>query len=110
MGMDPLDIGEDRLKNVPKEFRKYVRLFRKEEEVGLLLRSKWDHTIELKLGTQLGYFKIYSINQKERAILKDYVDKNVKIGKIRKLKSEVGYLIFFVTKKDRRRRPYVDYR
>ena len=32
------------------------------------------------------------------------------MGKIRKLKSEVGYLIFFVTKKDRGRRPYINYR
>src|SRR5205809_7537433 len=110
MGIDPLDIREDRLKDVPKEFRKYVRLFRKEEEVGLPLKSKWDYTIELKLGIQLGYFKIYPINQKERAILKDYVDKNVKMGKIRKSKSEVEYLIFFIVKKDKRRRPYVDYR
>ena len=48
--MDPLNIREDLLKNVPKEFRKYIKLFRKEEKVGLLLRSRWDHTIELKLG------------------------------------------------------------
>ena len=40
IGIDPLDIREDRLKNVPKEFRKYVKLFRKEEETGLLLRSR----------------------------------------------------------------------
>ena len=40
MGIDPLDIGEDRLKDVPKEFRKYVKLFRKKEEVGLPPRSK----------------------------------------------------------------------
>ena len=49
--MDPLNIREDRLKDVLKEFRKYVKLFRKEEEVGLLLKSRWDHAIELKLGT-----------------------------------------------------------
>ena len=48
MGIDPLNTREDRLKDVPKEFRKYVKLFRKEEEVGLPLRSKWDHVIELK--------------------------------------------------------------
>ena len=51
MGMDPLDTGEDRLKDILKEFRKYVKLFRKEEEVGLPLRSKWDYAIELKPGT-----------------------------------------------------------
>ena len=40
IGIDPFDIREDRLKDVPKEFRKYVKLFRKEEEVGLPLRSR----------------------------------------------------------------------
>ena len=40
IGMDPLNTGEDRLKGIPKEFRKYTKLFRKEEEVGLPLRSK----------------------------------------------------------------------
>ena len=56
MGIDPKE-GEDRLKNVPKEFQKFTRLFRKEEEVRLPLRSRWDHVIELKLGTQLGYLR-----------------------------------------------------
>ena len=51
IGINPLNIGEDRLKDVLEEFRKYVKLFRKEEEAGLLLRSRWDHTIELKPGT-----------------------------------------------------------
>ena len=32
------------------------------------------------------------------------------MGKIRKSKSKVGYLIFFMVKKDGRRRPYIDYR
>ena len=50
------------------------------------------------------------MNQKERAILKDYIDKNIAIGKIRKSKSKAGYPIFFMIKKDGGRRPYVDYR
>ena len=40
IGIDPLNIREDRLKDIPEEFRRYVKLFRKEEEVGLPLRSK----------------------------------------------------------------------
>ena len=82
MGMDPLDTGEDRLKDILKEFRKYTKLFRKKEKVGLPPRSKWDYMIKLKPEIQLGYFKIYPINQKERAILKEYINKNVTIGKI----------------------------
>src|SRR6266516_2722367 len=108
MGINPKEKG-DRLKNVPKEFRKFTRLFRKEEEVRLPLRSRWDHIIELKLGTQLGYFKIYPINEKEREILREYIEKNIKMGKIRKSKSEVRYPIFFIIKKIGGRRPYVDY-
>ena len=109
MGIDPKEEG-DRLKNVPKEFRKFTRLFRREEEVRLQLRSRQDHVIELKPGTQLGYFKIYSINEKEREILRKYIERNIKMGKIRRSKSEIGYFIFFIIKKDRGRRPYIDYR
>ena len=32
------------------------------------------------------------------------------MGKIRRLKFEVGYLIFFIIKKDKGRRLYVNYR
>ena len=39
------------------------------------------------------------MNEKEREILKRYIKKNIKIGKIRRLKSEVGYLIFFIIKR-----------
>src|SRR2546429_6944960 len=96
--MNPEEEG-DRLKNVPKEFRKFIRLFRREEEVRLLLRSRWDYIIELKLRTQLAYFKIYLINEKEREILRKYIEKNIKMRKIRRSKSEAGYLIFFITKR-----------
>ena len=32
------------------------------------------------------------------------------MGKIRQLESKAGYPIFFIIKKDRGRRPYIDYR
>ena len=93
-----------------KEFRKYTRLFRTKDKVGLPLRSNQDHTIKLKLRTQLRYFKIYLINEKEKKILQEYIQKNLKMGKIRRTKSKVGYPIFFIGKKDGGKRPYVDYR
>ena len=36
--IDPLK-ETDRLKDIPKEFRKYIKLFRTEDKVRLLLRS-----------------------------------------------------------------------
>ena len=50
------------------------------------------------------------MNEKEKEILRKYIEKNLKIGKIRRSKSKVGYLIFFIIKKDRGRRLYIDYR
>ena len=109
MGMDPLDT-KDRLKAVPKEFRCYLKVFREEQELGLPPRSRWDHEIKLKPGTQPGCFKVYPMNEKEKEILWDYLQKNLKMGKIQRSESEAGYPIFFVRKKLGGRRPCVDYR
>ena len=49
------------------------------------------------------------MNEKEREILRKYIEKNIKMGKIRTLKFKVGYLIFFIVKKRGGRRLYVDY-
>ena len=61
--MNPKEEG-DGLKNVPKEFRKFTKLFRREEEVRLLLRSRWDYIIELKLGT-LGILNFTLLTKKK---------------------------------------------
>ena len=50
------------------------------------------------------------MNKKEREILRKYIKKNIKIGKIRRSKSKVGYLIFFIIKKIGGRRLYINYR
>ena len=49
------------------------------------------------------------MNEKEREILREYIKKNIKIGKIRRSKSKVGYPIFCIIKKLGGRRLYVDY-
>ena len=38
-GIDPLET-KDRLKNIPKEFRYYLKAFKKEEELGLPPRTR----------------------------------------------------------------------
>ena len=48
-GIDPLE-ETNRLKDIPKEFRKYTKLFRMEDKVGLPLRFSQNYTIKLKLG------------------------------------------------------------
>jgi hypothetical protein len=45
----------------------------------------------------------------ELKLLKEYIDDNLKKGFIRPSKSPIGSLMLWVPKKDRSKRPYVDY-
>ena len=53
---------------------------------------------------------MYFLSEKELAVLKNYLDKNLKKKYIRSLISSAGYSIFFIKKKDGTHRLYVDYR
>jgi hypothetical protein len=45
----------------------------------------------------------------ELKLLKEYINDNLKKGFIRPSKSPIGSLMLWVPKKDRSKRPYVDY-
>jgi hypothetical protein len=55
------------------------------------------------------YGPIYSLLEKELAILRDYLKENQKKGFIRPLIADTGYLILFVPKSGGKLRLYVDY-
>jgi reverse transcriptase-like protein/integrase-like protein/chromodomain-containing protein/aspartyl protease len=102
--------SEDRMKNVPQEYRKYEQLFAESLETGLPEHSQWDHGIYLKEGTTPSFHKIYNLNEKQLETLRDYIDENLKKGYIRPSTSEAGYPVMFVPKKNGKLRLVVDYR
>ena len=102
--------SEDRMRNVPQIYRKYKQLYAEELETGLPEHSQWDHGIYLTEGTSTTFQKIYNLSQKELETLRDYINENLRKGYIRPSKSEAGYPVMFVPKKNGKLRLVVDYR
>ena len=78
-------------------------------ESALLAHQPWDHEIPIKEGKTLPFGPIYQMAENELAVLKEYIDKNLKRGFIRESTSRAGALVLFVPKKDSGLRLVVDY-
>ncbi|KAM4058458.1 reverse transcriptase (RNA-dependent DNA polymerase) [Hirsutella rhossiliensis] len=101
---------QDRMKNIPQEYRKYDKLFKEELETGLPEHSQWDHEICLKDGRTPTFHKIYNLNEKQLQTLRDYLDENLRKGYIRTSTSEAGYPVIRlndITMKDRTPLPLI---
>jgi hypothetical protein len=70
------------LKTLPQEYHRYRTLFEQLKQYTLLEHSKHDHKIPLKEGTSLACKKLYQLSEKETPILKEYIDKELKLRKI----------------------------
>ncbi|KAH7471513.1 hypothetical protein FOMA001_g13026 [Fusarium oxysporum f. sp. matthiolae] len=105
----PPTTSQDRLKNIPKEYRIYDKLFREELETGVPEHSQWDHEIKLT-DENLPFQKIYPLNQGELEVQRQYIDEMIQKGYIRESTSPAGSAMFFVPKKNGKPRPVVDYR
>ncbi|KAH7468019.1 hypothetical protein FOMA001_g15870 [Fusarium oxysporum f. sp. matthiolae] len=86
----PPTTSQDRLKNIPKEYRIYDKLFREELETGVPEHSQWDHEIKLT-DENLPFQKIYPKDTSENQPRQQ--DQRC-----------------FCTKKNGKPRPVVDYR
>lgn len=100
---------EDRLKNIPEEYRIYEKLFKEELETKVPQHSRWDHEIWLKTD-DLPFQKIYNLNEKELFTLKEYLEEELRKGNIRESTSPAGFPVMFVPKKNGKLRLVVDYR
>ena len=72
--------------------------------------EEWDHEIILKSEIKPTFGPIYLLSEKKLAVLRNYLNKNLKKEYIRPSIFPAGYLIFFIKKKDDTFRLYVDYR
>ncbi|RKK66997.1 hypothetical protein BFJ68_g18567, partial [Fusarium oxysporum] len=100
---------QDRLKNIPEEYRIYEKLFKEELETKVPQHSRWDHEIWLKTD-DLPFQKIYNLNEKELTTLREYLETELAKGNIRISTSSAGFPVMFVPKKNGKLRLVVDYR
>ena len=97
-------------KMVPRQFHKYLKVFKKKESERMLIRKAWDHAIDLREGFVPKKGKIYLLSRVKRKEVQEFVKDQLRKGYIRLSKSPQTSLVFFVLKKDGKKRMVQDYR
>jgi len=102
---------DDKIKElVPKDYHKYLPLFKKAVAEVLPPHRPYDHKIPLREGFIPPFGPLYSLSKLELQPLCQWIDKNLSKGFIRASSSPAGAPILFVKKKDGSLRLCVDYR
>ena len=96
--------------NLPPEYYNFADIFQVAEKQSLPERGLHDHAIDLKLGQQPSFKKLYLMSSAELNVLKVYLDNAMKADIVCKLISPAASLIMFVLKSDSSLQLVIDYR
>ena len=94
---------------VPRWFHKYLKVFEKKELERMLTRKTWDYAIDLREGFVPKKGKIYPFSRVEREKVQEFVKNQLRKRYIRPSKSLQMSLVFFVPKKDSKKRMVQNY-
>ena len=94
---------------VPRQFHKYLKVFEKKDSERMPTRKTWDHAIDLREGFVPKKGKIYPLSRVEREEVQEFMRDQLRKGYIRPSKSPQTSLVFFVPKKDGKKRMVQDY-
>ena len=89
---------------VPRQFHKYLKMFEKKDSERMPMRKAWDHAIDLREGFVPKKSKIYLLLRLEREEVQEFVKNQLRKGYIRPSKSPQTSPVFFVLKKDGKKR------
>ena len=92
-----------------QRFYKQLKVFEKAEPERMLVRKPWDHTINLRKDFVPRKERTYLILREEKEEMREFIEEQLKKGYIRLSKSPQTLLVFFVGKKDRKKRMVQDY-
>ena len=94
---------------VPRRFHKYLKVFEKKDSERMPTRKTWDYAIDLRKGFVPKKGKIYPLTRVEREEVQEFVKDQLRKEYIRPSKSPQTSLVFFVQKKDGKKRMVQDY-
>ena len=100
---------EEAKKLVPESFHRWIKVFGKKQLERMPTRKLWDHAIDIKEGFMLRKGKVYPLSREEREEVREFVKEQLRKGYIQPSKSPQMALVFFVGKKDRKKRIVQDY-
>ena len=101
---------EEAKKLVPERFHKWIKVFGKKQLERMPMRKLWDYAIEVKEGFMLRKGKVYPLSREEREEVREFVKEQLRKGYIQPSKSPQTAPVFFVGKKDGKKRMVQDYR
>ena len=94
---------------VPLTFHDYLTVFEQTASEWMLVRKPWDYAIDLKPGFQPKKGKIYPLSPDKQKEVQDFLSAQLEKGYIRPSKSPQTSLVFFIAKKDGKKRMVQDY-
>ena len=92
---------------IPRRFHKYLKMFKKKDSKKMPMRKTWKQISEKGLYQKKR--KIYSLLRVKREEVQEFVKDQLRKGYIRPLKSLQMSLVFFVPKKDGKKKMVQDY-
>jgi hypothetical protein len=96
--------------NILVHYKEFQDVFEKKYADTLPKHRPWDCAIDFHDGAQPPFGPIYNLSQNELSALKDNIEENLAKNFIRHSKFSTNAPIFFVKKKDRSLRMYVNHR
>ena len=101
---------EEAQKRVPREYWKYLNVFSKMKSERMPVRKPWDHGIDLKQDFQPKKGRLIPLSVDEQKEVEAFLDDQLAKGYIRPSISPQTSPVFFVLKKDGKKRMVQDYR
>ena len=93
----------------PEKFHRWIKVFGKKQSERMPMRKLWDHAIDIKEGFVPRKGKVYPLSREEREEVREFVKEQWRKGYIRPSKSLQTAPVFFVGKKDGKKRTVQDY-
>ena len=91
------------------KFHEWIKVFGKKQSERMPTRKLWDHAIEVKEGFVPRKGKVYPLSREEREEVREFMKEQLRKGYIRLSKSPQTAPVFFIGKKDGKKRVVQDY-
>ena len=97
-------------KLVPEQFYRWIKIFGKKQLERMPTQKIWDHAIDIKEGFVPRKGKMYPLLREEREEMYEFIQEQLRKEYIRLSKLPQTALVFFIGKKDGKKRMVQDYR
>jgi len=97
-------------KIVPEIYYQWIKIFRKKQSERMLMRKLWDHAMDVKEEFVPRKGKVYPLSREKREEVREFIKEQLRKEYIQPSKSPQTVPVFFVGKKDGKKRMVQDYR